>query len=697
MIKPLYLQVLSTLALLNAQVVFAENIENIKLDSISIVEKSIVDEYFSPIATTATRTDMPLMEIPISIQVVSESVIRDQNAQSISDVVRNVSGVQTQHSFGGVNEQYIIRGFLQSPSGFRNGIRVPLLRFDLANVDRVEVLKGPASMLYGPNDPSGLINVITKSPQKDAAYSLQQSIGMFDFFRTQASATGAIDDAGILTYRIDAAWRQSDSYRDVINSDRYVVPMALAYKPNNKLIINFSIEPQRDRVVYDRGLPAVGNKVADLSRSLSFNQNDFDDYKSFSSDLNGTYRFDNGWKLAAGVFNNVQDRDLNLIYFGNVFEDPVVGTAINRTFYIGSDNIKTRTSWANATGDFKTGTVNHKLLVGTEYINSKFSADVFNQPIDKVNIFSYKNQTINPKPLLTGTPEVFNRYNVKSIGFYAQDQIKFNDQWQLHAGLRHDNVKQHLNFGFAGPIDTYVRNDSKTSPRIGLLYQPAQWLSLYGNCAESFGSSFNYEAEVLYKPEEARQCEAGVKMELLDNKFSVNIAAFDLTKTNIATPNPVTNRTEAIGEAQSKGLEFDVQGQLSDHLRMISSLAFTNTEITKDGDGNEGNRLPNAPKYQYSLWFDYNVSGDNQLGLSIGGGLFGSGQRFGNRKNTYDDGKYTTVDLYSAYKFMMNNTKVTAQLNVNNVFNEKFYYLGSSSSNLPNAPTNATATVRVDF
>jgi iron complex outermembrane recepter protein len=689
--KKLLVTVLAALPML----AIAEHNEAIHLDEVSVTEKRIDDTYYAPIANSATKTDTPLMETPVSIQVVDEAVLQDQNAQFISDVVRNVSGVQTQHSYGGVNEQYMIRGFLQSPSGYRNGIRIPLLRFDLANVERVEVLKGPASMLYGPGDPSGLINVVTKTPQKEAAYSLQQSIGMFDFYRTEASATGAIDDSGMLTYRIDAAWRQSDSYRDVTNSDRYVVPMALAFKPNDQLEINLSVEPQRDRVVYDRGVPAINGKIADLPRSRSFNQDDFDDYKSMSTDLNGAYRFDNGWKLAAGVFNNVQDRDLNLIYFGNVAAN---GTDINRRTYVGEEHLKTRTSWANLTGDFETGAIKHKVLLGTEYINTRMSFGVFDRAVDTVNIFTFKNNYIDLDPLLTGSYDGFGTYKVRSLGFYVQDQIKLNDQWQVHAGLRRDNIKQDLAFAYFSPTDIYNRNDSKTTPRVGVLYQPTQSLSLYGNCAESFGMSFNYEADVLYKPEEARQCEVGAKMEVLDGRFSANVALFDLTKTNIPTPNPNNaNRTEAIGEAQSKGLEIDVQGKLTDKLRAIGSLAFTDTEITKDGRGNEGNRLPYAPKYQYSLWLDYNVFGSEQLGLSVGGGLFGSGQRFGDAANTYGDGKYTTVDLYTAYKFMMDKTKVTVQLNVNNALNEKFYYLRSTSSNLPNAPTSAMATVRLDF
>ena len=688
--KILLAAVLATLPML-AQ---AEHNETINLDEVTVTEKRIDDTYYAPIANTATKTDTPLLETPISIQVVPEAVLETQNAQKISDVVRNVSGIQNVYSTGGVNEQYLIRGFLQSISGFHNGIRIPLLKYDLANVERVEVLKGPASMLYGPSDPSGIINIVTKKPQKEAAYSFEQSIGLFDFYRSEASATGAIDDAGILTYRVDAVWQQADSYRDIINSDRYAIPLALAFRPNDKIEINFSVDVQRDRMVYDRGVPAVGNKVANLPRSRSFNQDDLEDYKSTSIDLNGSYKFDNGWKLAGGVFNNVQDRELDLIYSGNVAAN---GTDITRTFYIGTEDVKTRTSWANVTGDVETGAIKHKLLFGTEYINTTYNTDVFNRDIDTVNIFTYQNQYVNSAPFLGGTPEIFGRHYTRSMGYYVQDQIKFNDQWQLHLGLRHDTIKQDLRFGFAGPADVFKRNDSKTSPRVGLLYQPAQWLSLYGNCAESFGSTFNYEAEVLYKPEEARQCEVGAKMEALDGRFNVNVSVYDLTKTNIPTPNPNTNRTEAIGEGESKGLEIDMQGKVTDNLRAIASFALTDTEITKDGRGNEGNRLPYAPKYQYSLWLDYSVLGNQQLGLSVGGGLFGTGQRYGNPGNTYDDGKYTTVDLYTAYKFMMDKTKVTAQLNVNNVFNEKFYYLRSTSSNLPNAPTNALATVRFDF
>ena len=161
--KILLAAVLATLPML-AQ---AEHEETIHLDEVSVTEKRIDDTYYAPIANTATKTDTPLLETPVSIQVVDETILRDQNALKIADAVRNVSGVQAQHFFGGSSERFLVRGFLQSTVGFRNGARVPLKKFDLANVERVEVLKGPASMLYGPGDPSGMINVVTKKPQKE--------------------------------------------------------------------------------------------------------------------------------------------------------------------------------------------------------------------------------------------------------------------------------------------------------------------------------------------------------------------------------------------------------------------------------------------------------------------------------------------------------------------------------------------------
>lgn len=697
MIKFTHFCVLSTLTIGYSQAAFAENEGTIHLDEVSVTEKQIDEAYYAPIANSATKTDTPLMETPVSIQVIDESVLRDQNAQKIGDAVRNVSGVQAQHFFGGTSERFLMRGFLQSTVGFRNGARVPLKKFDLANVERVEVLKGPASMLYGPGDPSGMINVVTKKPQKEAHYSIEQTIGMFDTYRTEVSATGAIDDEGMLTYRLDAAWQEAGSYRELIETERYFISPSLSFKPNANTEFNLNIEPQRDRGVYDVGQPAVGKHLADLPRKRSFGQNDVETYKSVLIDFNAAHTFDSGWKLSGGVFDSKQRNDLLDIYmFGRLQEGD---TDISRNFWKAKEKIDSRTTYLNLAGKLETGGIEHSLLAGLERISLSYKQKTRDRFIDNVNIYTFRpGNYIDPTPFMTGDIDVFSDHQTRANGFYVQDQIKLNSQWQILAGARYDRISQNLGAFYYSPLLEVSRTDGATSPRIGVVYQPQQNISLFGNCAKSFGVAFNYEAGDLYEPETAKQCEAGVKTEWLGGKLMTSLVAYHLTKENIPTADPnLPGRTVAIGEAVSKGLEFDMQGQLTDHLSMIGSLAFTETEITKAGDGTEGNRLPYAPRYQYSLALNYDFNGDPKDGLSLGGALFGTGQRYGDAENSYGDNRYAKLDLYGAYRFKLNSTKMTAQLNINNVTNEKFYYLRTFWTNLPSEPTSVQATLRADF
>jgi len=520
---------------------------------------------------------------------------------------------------------------------------------------------------------------------------------MFDTYRTEVSATGAIDDEGLLTYRLDAAWQEADSYRELIETDHYFISPSLSFRPNANTEINLNIEPQRDRGVYDVGQPAVGDHLADLPRKRTFGQGDIETYKSVLVDFNAAHTFDSGWKVSGGVFDSKQRNDLLDIYiFGRLQEGD---TDISRNFWKGKEKIDSRTTYLNIAGKLETGGIEHSWLAGLERISLSYKQKTRDRFIDNVNIYTFRpGNYIDPTPFMAGDIDVFSDHQTRSNGFFVQDQIKLNPQWQILAGARYDKVRQDLGTFYYSPLLEVSRTDGATSPRIGVVYQPLQNISLFGNCAKSFGVAFNYEAGDLYEPETARQCEAGVKAEWLGGKLMTSLAAYHLTKENIPTADPnLPGRTIAIGEAVSKGLEFDMQGQLTDHLSMIGSLAFTDTEITKAGDGTQGNRLPYAPRYQYSLALNYDFNANPQDGLSLGGALFGSGQRYGDAANSYGDNSYAKLDLYGAYRFKLNSTKMTAQLNVNNVTNEKFYYLRTFWTNLPSEPTSVQATLRADF
>lgn len=191
-------------------------------------------------SSTATKTDTPIMDTPVSIQVVPRAVLKDQQAFRIQDAVKNVSGVQQRDNDG--YDNFIVRGFDLGRLTFRNGIRIPLVNLDFANIQQVEVLKGPASILFGRIEPGGMINAVTKRPQEEAYYSLEQRFGSYDFYRTEASATGALTDDKSLLYRFDLSYMDKNSYRDFVLNDRIFIAPSLTWKPSDSTEFNLSLD-----------------------------------------------------------------------------------------------------------------------------------------------------------------------------------------------------------------------------------------------------------------------------------------------------------------------------------------------------------------------------------------------------------------------------------------------------------------------
>lgn len=189
-----------------------------------------------------SKTDTPIMETPASIQVIPKSALHDQQAFRLEDVIKNVSGVKAQHSFGGDFETFIVRGFKQSEANYRNGIRIPGTKLDLANVERVEVLKGTSAMLYGFGDPGGIISTVTKQPSSTPYYSIEQRFGSYDFFRTEASATGPVSKEHGLNYRMDLSYLDAGSFRQSINNDRIFFAPTLSWQATSDTKLTLSYE-----------------------------------------------------------------------------------------------------------------------------------------------------------------------------------------------------------------------------------------------------------------------------------------------------------------------------------------------------------------------------------------------------------------------------------------------------------------------
>ncbi len=259
--------------------------------------------YSVPNASTATKTDTPIMETPVSIQVVPQQVIQDQQAIRLDDITKNVSGVQRDFSFGNGYEGFTIRGFSTNNTVYRNGFRLFASIAETAHLDRVEVLKGPAAVLYGRIEPGGLVNLVTKRPSPESYYSLQQQFGSFDLYRTTADATGPITEDRSLLYRLNLAYLNSGSFRDFVFNDRIFLAPGLTWRPTPDDEFNLSVEYDNEDNYDDAGIPALGNRPAPLPSSRNLGEPD-DEYnvESVLVDLNGTHRFNTDWKVRGGVF-----------------------------------------------------------------------------------------------------------------------------------------------------------------------------------------------------------------------------------------------------------------------------------------------------------------------------------------------------------------------------------------------------------
>jgi iron complex outermembrane recepter protein len=661
-------------------------------------------------SSTSSKTDTPIMETPASIQVIPKSVLHDQQAFRLEDVIKNVSGVQTQHSFGGDYETFVMRGFLQSTANYRNGIRIPATKYDLANVERVEVLKGTSAMLYGLGDPGGFISTVTKQPSSTPHYSIEQRFGSYDFFRTEASATGPLSKEHGLNYRMDLSYLDTNSFRNT-DKDRIFFAPTLSWDvtPDTKLTLSYEHFDENNS--YDNGTPSFGNKLAPIPRSRTFmdpnltntNTNDLVDFRI-------DHRFNDNIKLNAGSVYSHSKKDWETVYLGRVTEeldpenpDRNIGD-VDRNYWFGPEKLNSWTSFINGTFDFETFGVKHKVLLGGEYFTNNLDYHVADGIIDTVNIFRDDPTRLSSAQLnqfRSKASDFFISTETTTKAIYLQDQMTFFDKLHLMGGFRYDWVERDQNLSWNAPFASDSRSDDYVSPRVALLYEATDWLSVFGSFSESFGPAFDYDngGPKLYGLFPAVQFEGGLKAQTLDGKLTANLAYFDLERTQFVNVNFDEPFSSTPFKGHSNGVELDVQGQIYDGLSMIGTYAYTNTEILEDEGtpDNVGNRLPYVPVHQGSLWLKYDVNYGMFKGLSFGAGVYTAGKRFGNNENSYSDDAYARLDLMAGYKRKFSDMTLSTQVNINNVNDAEYYTLRRTRGNLPAEPLTVMGSIKLEY
>lgn len=684
------------------------------LPTVRVVGQAVYDstdpynpDYNLPNASTATKTDTPIMETPFSIQVVPKQVMEDVQAVRPGDALNYVSGIyQGAGNSGDWLDWSRRRGFDNFPAGdYRNGAAFPLASAwggrDLANVERIEVLKGPASLLYGLTAPGGVVNYVTKQPLATPYYSLQQQFGSYDFYRTTVDATGPINDDKSLLYRLNLAYKDANSFRDLVGSDRIFIAPTLTWNISPKTQVNFELEYDHGHTVFDRGIPAIGNSPANLPRSRFLGEEPQSEFDRTLVGINWSHAFNNNWSLShrfTAVYSGLEQNTTNLL---GLNADNQTLRRRGVIFHQSPEDNASYFNSINLTGHFETLGLKHTLLLGGDYFRN-FRQGTTKRFSSTINIFNPVYLGADRISNLASTAPVSNGSALEHwFGLYLQDQIKLPFNLNMLAGFRYDGAENTYNTD--GFVTQNPMQDSLT-PRGGLVWQPIPEFSVYGSYTENFVGVDGAQAfgGKLLNPETAQQWEFGAKTELFDKKLMATLAWFDLTKQNMRVYQaPDFIYATAIGEAKSAGLEFDIKGEILPGWNLIGGYAYTpDAKVIKGATEEIGQRLPGVPKHGGSLFTTYEFQAGALQGLKFGGGVLVRGSQTTETSNTdVVLPGYATVNLLTSYSWKVGGSKLTTQFNVNNLLDKEYFPSAAFSRNAieVGSPRTFIGSVRVEY
>lgn len=632
------------------------------------------DLYFIPEASTATRTDTPLEEIPQSIQVIPQEVFEDQGISTLDDAVRNVSGV-LQNSADARGQRFVIRGF-DSASVLRDGFR-PTFGFsgnigypELANIQQIEVLKGPAAILYGVSEPGGVINLVSEQPLSEPFYEANFELGNREQVAAGIDFSGPLDENGNVLYRLNAVYRDGAYFRDFdADVERAFIAPVVQWNISDRTDLNLFLEYSDDQRPYDTGLVAIGDGVADIPFDRNLSQpEDINEATYFRTGYRFEHRFSDNWRFR-NAFNYIAYNTLFESSFTlNVDEDT---GDITRSYIQLDQPSSTYEVQTNVVGEFSTGSIDHTVLLGVDYNRREDVGNIgrgFGTNFT-INIFDPVYGTV-PQPDFSTEPIFFDSDTyTDAVGIYVQDQIDVLENLHILAGLRYDTVTQRtVNQPslFVPDASENTQTNDAFVPRVGVVYQPIEPISLYTSYSQSFApNSGTFFGGEQLPPEEGEQFEVGVRAEMLDGRLFANLAYFDITKTNVATSDP-NNPAFSInaGEQSSQGVELDVIGEILPGWNIIANYAYTDARVTANNDGQEGNRLINSPQHSANLWTTYELQTGSLQGLSFGLGVNYVGDRYGDLDNSFKLGDYFLTNAAIAYE----QDTWRAALNVRNLF-----------------------------
>jgi iron complex outermembrane receptor protein len=727
-----------------------------ELQTVEVVGR-IDRDYQSNYSFSATKSAIENKELPQSLSTITKELISDRQAFQLADAVKIVSGVAPSSFYN----QYNIRGISQNEEGqIVNGMRTRQYYFlqpITSNIERIEVLKGPASVTFSSVDPGGSINMVTKKPLATERREVSMGVGSFSTMRATIDFTGPLNESKTLLYRINGGVQQGRSYRDLVKNNALLVSPSISYIPNDKTAINAEMIYSNSTGTLDRGQPIFGATagVTNLkSTSTSLNLGAANDYfksKEMIIMTSVSHKFSDKIGFNASYMKQTWTEDLQEHRTTNAFavdinNQPVTNLAamqfVQRQQYWNIDNL---TAYFNF--DFNTGIVKHKLLAGYDLsqwnktkgggqnaargylLNDGTVANAF----IPANAANYQTITVEGRTLPKPNVNHFNlsnpSYTIRNVddyilnsrtaipsamtstnAVYIQEQVKIG-KWSALLSLRNEWFEDITNYKAPGEASF---DNSALIPRIGMTYEVVRQVNVYATYLQGYQPQSNTvslmpstgaffwsaQSAARFKPLISDLKEVGAKGEFFEGRIMMSIAAYEINQENIlinanlpAYPDSLIQR----GADRSRGIEWELSGYILPDLQVNASYSHIDARIVEDSNAElNGKRKENTPVNSANIWMRYNFPQRALRDLGVGLGAQYSGSKVPWFTRAFEVPGYTIMDL--ALYYTPSKANMQLALNINNVFNTT-YWLGAQNylRLFPGAPRNFMLTATYKF
>jgi len=690
-----------------------------QLAAVTIVARKTLND--KPVSIGKISIDP--MDLPQSIATISQTTIKNQQALRLSDIVKNVNGVYLTTTRGSVQESFAARGYAFSSTNlFKDGFRINSgIMPEVSSLEKVEILKGSAAILYGQVAPGGILNMVTKQPKFQFGGEVSMLAGSYDLFKPSFDIYGPVNSS--IAYRVNGTYEQANSFRDVVHYKRYYINPSLLFRLGQRTQLLVEGDYFKHNFTPDFGIGTVDNtKIPDLPRARFLGADwQYNTTQQTTTTASLKHQFNSSWTLDASASYQLYKRDY--------FSTERIQAAANGDWVRPLGKIDAQENFygaqVNLTGKLRTRSIQHTLLTGVDADRSFTTNNDFSFPAvaglpansyDQINVYDLKKFIAR-----TDIPDATNIRKREApgnrFGAYAQDLVKLSSNFNFLAGVRWSYVQtvgiDSTNLLTGVTTKGVTRNDNAFSPRLGLVYKPAKSTSLFASYASSFTVNTGTD---LYgsslPPSIIDQYEAGIKNDFFKGMLSVNLTLYHIVNNNLAQTAPFDkdgnqNSNTSIkvlsGQTKSDGVELDVVAQPVSGLSILAGYSYnkaryTKTDTTK-GSFIEGEKLVNNPTNtaNASVFYAFNKGG--LRGFKLGATLLYIGDRFGGNNNTVGQTQtysrvipvegYTVVDVSAGYTYK----KISVMAKLSNITNTLNYYVHENYSINPLPPRQFVATV----